>query len=98
MMTEKEQQRLHASISGRVQGVGFRAFTASSADRLGLTGWVRNRFDGTVETVAEGERGALEDFLRQLRNGPGPAYVDNVEIQWLQATGEFNRFGIRTSG
>lgn len=97
-MSETEKQRLHANISGRVQGVGFRAFTASNASRLGLTGWVRNRYDGTVETVAEGGRDTLEDFLRQLRNGPGPAYVENVDVEWLSATGEFSRFQVRSTG
>ena len=97
-MPGNEKQRLHASISGRVQGVGFRAFTANQANRLGLTGWVRNRYDGSVETVAEGDRDTLESFLRQLRNGPGPAYVDEVDVEWLPATGEFSRFQMRMTG
>ena len=97
-MSDPKNQRLHANISGRVQGVGFRAFTATQASRLGLTGWVRNRFDGTVETVAEGDRGTLEDFLRQLRNGPGPAYVEDVDVQGLSATGEFSHFQVRSTG
>lgn len=97
-MSESKNQRLHASISGRVQGVGFRAFTTTQASRLNLTGWVRNRFDGSVETVAEGNRETLEDFLRQLRNGPGPAYVEDVDVDWQSATGEFSRFQIRGTG
>ena len=96
-MTNSEKHQLHATVSGRVQGVGFRAFVIGHAQRLGLTGWVRNRWDGTVETVAEGERDALDDFLRQLNNGPGPAYVEDVEVEWRSADGKFERFHVRTT-
>ena len=86
------------TFSGRVQGVGFRGFTATTAQRSGITGWVRNRINGTVETVAEGDQNALNAFLRQISNGPGPAYVENVEIKWLKATGEFTNFQVRWMG
>ena len=97
-MSESQQKRLRATVSGRVQGVGFRHFTASAAQRLGLTGWVRNRFNGTVETVAEGEKDALDDFLRQIRTGPGPSHVEDVKLEWLPATGEFKSFQVRWTG
>ncbi|MFN2145138.1 MAG: acylphosphatase [Anaerolineales bacterium] len=97
-MSETEQLRLHAIISGRVQGVGFRGFTATTAQRIGLTGWVRNKVNGTVETVAEGDQAQLDAFIRQISAGPGPSYVDNVEIQWLEATGEFSNFQVRWMG
>lgn len=93
-----EQKRMHVTISGRVQGVGFRHFTATGAQRLGLTGWVRNRFNGTVETVAEGDPDALDAFLRHIRTGPGPSHVEDVQVKWLPATGEFNKFQVRWTG
>lgn len=97
-MSDIQQMRLHATISGRVQGVGFRHFTATGAQRLGLTGWVRNRFNGTVETVAEGDKEALDSFLRHIQTGPGPSYVDEVKVDWRPATGEFNNFEVRWTG
>ena len=97
-MSDTQQMRLHATISGRVQGVGFRHFTATGAQRLGLTGWVRNRFNGTVETIAEGEKEALDAFLRHIQKGPGPSNVDEVKVDWQSATGEFDNFQVRWIG
>jgi acylphosphatase len=90
-----ENARLHAVVEGRVQGVGFRYFVEENAIQLNLTGWVRNRWNGSVEVVAEGERQTLEKFLAFLRRGPRAAYVSDVEVQWLPATGEFSRFSVR---
>ncbi len=87
--------RLHAAIRGSVQGVGFRYFALESARALGLTGWVRNRWDGSVEVVAEGPRSALESFLAQLARGPRSAHVDEVESEWNEASGEFGAFNVR---
>lgn len=89
------KERLHATIHGRVQGVGFRAFVYNSAKRLGVFGWVRNRFDGTVETVAEGERSRLVLFLQDVQRGPGPSHVSEIILEWLPVTGEFTEFEIR---
>lgn len=97
-MSDIQHMRLHATISGRVQGVGFRHFTATGAQRLGLTGWVRNRFNGSVETVAEGDQEALDAFLRHIQTGPGPSHVDEVKADWQPATGEFNNFQVRWTG
>lgn len=88
-------QRLRATVHGDVQGVGFRAFTQREALRLGLTGWVRNTWDGAVETVAEGPRPALDAFERVLRVGPRAAYVDRLDVVYEDATGEFSGFHIR---
>lgn len=66
---QSETVRLHAVIEGRVQGVGFRYYVEENARILNLTGWVRNRWDGSVETVAEGDRETLEKFLLALRHG-----------------------------
>lgn len=90
--------RLHVVVSGRVQGVAFRYFAEKRAASLGLGGWVRNLFDGRVEVLAEGERPALESFLAELRKGPRLALVEDVEVRWEEATGEFVGFSVRFSG
>lgn len=72
---------LHVRITGVVQGVGFRWFVRERARRLGLSGWVRNLRDGTVEVAAEGDAGQLELLRRELRRGPDGARVEDlVEI------------------
>jgi acylphosphatase len=98
-MSESHQARLHAIVEGRVQGVGFRAFVLERALELGLTGWVRNRWDGTVEVVAEGQKPVLEKLLTGLNRGPHVYTTSSVRSEWLSATGEFTRFQVRmTSG
>ena len=67
-----------AVISGRVQGVGFRFFAERAARDAGVSGWVRNRPDGTVETVVEGEAGAVARYLERLRAGPGGSRVTSL--------------------
>ena len=69
---------LHAAISGRVQGVGYRAWAAHQAERLGLAGWVRNRRDGSVEAVFRGDEDAVVRMLDECWRGPRGAKVDNV--------------------
>ena len=69
---------LHASITGRVQGVGYRAWTAREAQRLGLTGFVRNRRDGSVEAVFKGQEDAIVRMLDECWRGPRGAKVANV--------------------
>lgn len=90
--------RLHACISGRVQGVAFRFFAQHEARVLGLTGWVRNLYDGRVEVVAEGERERLEQFLAELKKGPRLARVEKVEITWEEFRDEFLEFSVEYSG
>jgi acylphosphatase len=80
-------KRLHAVVSGRVQGVGFRFTTQHEARKLGLAGWVRNRADGSVEVEAEGPEEAIKTFLSFLRRGPLGAHVDAVSAEWLPAQG-----------
>ncbi len=89
------ESRLHAIVHGRVQGVNFRYYTTRTARRLGLTGWVANRRDGTVETVAEGPRAALEEFRAFLRRGSPASFVERVEAHWETPSGEFKDFGVR---
>lgn len=89
-----ENARLHAVVHGRVQGVGFRDFTERRAVELGLSGWVRNKPDNTVEVTAEGERTALERLLEFLQRGPTSARVSNVEVNWGTASGAFEDFRV----
>ncbi len=67
-------------ITGRVQGVGFRFFVHAAAERHGLRGWVHNLPSGHVEALAEGEHEMLEEFERQLRQGPPASRVDRVDV------------------
>jgi len=87
--------RLHAHIEGRVQGVGFRYFVTRTAGPLKLTGWVRNRWNGKVEVVAEGTQRSLEQMLMALKRGPHLNTSQNVQVSWEPASGEFKRFRVR---
>ena len=97
MMDREENriERLHTSVEGRVQGVGFRYFVQEQAVRLALTGWVRNRWDGSVEVIAEGKRGDLEKLLSALARGPRSANVMRIIPEWQTASGDFSHFNIR---
>jgi acylphosphatase len=89
--------RLHITVKGRVQGVGFRAHVEYGARDLGLTGWVRNVGYDMVETVAEGNRPKLERLAAIVRAGPRASQVDEVSMEWQQPTGEFTYFIVRRS-
>lgn len=94
-ITELGPWRLHAIVTGSVQGVFYRAYVHRVASFLKLTGWVRNKSDGTVEVLAEGTRPLLEELLEKLRHGPPFAKVDTITADWLRPTGEFAAFDIR---
>ena len=96
-MSNEEGARLHAIIHGRVQGVGFRAFVVENALALGVKGWARNQWNGTVEVVAEGDRQMLERFLAALRRGPRMSDVTQVDLDWQSPVGEFNSFSVRST-
>ena len=99
MGTEKPAfTRLHAIVEGRVQGVSFRYFVSEQAQRLGLSGWVRNRYNGDVEVLAEGNRHDLELLLSALQQGPPMANVSKVTAEWLSASHEFSSFWVRSTG
>ena len=89
--------RAHVLVGGRVQGVFFRFETRRLARRLGITGWVRNRRDGQVESVFEGEREVVERMVEFCRHGPSGARVTNVEVTWEAPTGEFEGFSVHYS-
>lgn len=84
--------RARIRVYGRVQGVFFRASAENEARRLGVTGWVRNCPDGSVELLAEGAKTKLEDLIAWCRHGPPHAEVDSVKVDWENFTGEFTRF------
>jgi acylphosphatase len=87
--------RVHVRVHGRVQGVYYRATTQETAQRLGLVGWVRNRSDGTVEAVAEGDEIAVESFLAWCRKGPDRAQVGEVEVERMEPLGTDESFAVR---
>ena len=94
-MTKKSANRVHVLVSGRVQGVFFRANTRAEAKRLGLKGWVKNLPGGRVELVAEGPLMAVDELVRWCHEGPAYARVDKVEIRQETPTGEFDDFSVR---
>lgn len=87
--------RAHVYISGRVQGVFFRASTRDEARRLGLTGWVRNMRDGRVEAVFEGDDTSVEAMISWCRKGSPHSSVEDVEVRREEYSGEFEDFGVR---
>jgi len=86
--------RAHVYVSGRVQGVFFRAETADMANGLGLAGWVRNLPDGRVEALFEGENEDVERAVDFCRRGPPGAHVRNLDVKWEDWKGEFRDFRI----
>lgn len=86
--------RAHVIISGKVQGVFFRAETQRAAENYDVSGWVRNRTDGTVEAVFEGEEDDVKAVLEWCWEGSPHSKVKNVEVQWEDCTGEFMGFEI----
>ena len=87
--------RARVLISGRVQGVSFRYFTQRTARALGLTGWVRNRPDGSVEALFEGVRATVEQVLAACCQGPPAAEVTEMQVEWETADKEFIDFTVR---
>lgn len=87
-------KQLHLIVRGRVQGVYFRASTQREARRLGLGGWVKNRPDGSVEILAEGEEIAIRELFGWAQKGPTAARVERVDTRWRSFTGDFSDFRI----
>lgn len=89
-------QLLHATVSGHVQGVGFRYFVAREASRLGIQGHVRNlSVETNVEVVAQGSRPDLDELVIGLRRGPPLAVVESVTLVWQVASGNLPKFEVR---
>ena len=88
--------RAHVIVHGDVQGVGFRYTTVREAGERGLTGWVRNTWQGTVEAVFEGEKNDVEDMVAWCRRGPVSAEVTKVDVTWEEpAQPKFKSFSIK---
>jgi len=81
-------------VRGRVQGVFFRASTQREAKRLGLSGWVKNRPDGSVEILAEGEEEGLKEVIAWANRGPSAARVERVDVRWRSFSGDYFDFRI----
>lgn len=101
-MVEKSPQRndlarAHVWVTGRVQGVGFRAFVAYYAQKAGVTGWVRNVGYDMVEALAEGGQAQIEQFVQMMKTGPHGAHVDESRVEEETHTGEFADFQVRAS-
>ncbi len=87
--------RKNVYISGRVQGVGFRASTRRKAKQVGVKGWVRNLYDGRVEAVFAGEKEKVQKLINYVNKGPSFARVENVEVIDREYKGEFNNFTVK---
>ena len=89
------KERVNIIVQGRVQGVFYRARTKEKAIELGLNGWVRNRIDGTVEIVAEGNKEDLERLVDWSKYGPKHAHVTKIEVKWQPFVDEFSDFTVK---
>ena len=81
-------------VKGRVTGVFFRASAQREARRLGVAGWVKNRNDGSVELLAEGDEDSIREIISWAHHGPSAARVDSCDVRWRGYTGEFSDFAI----
>ncbi len=96
-MNSTPETRLLARVIGKVQGVGFRYFVLSAATELGLSGWVRNRRDGSVEVLAEGDLDQLKKLVGVLERGSRSSAVREVKTKLQPATGEFGSFNVSST-
>lgn len=90
-----EYGRAHLLIDGRVQGVFYRAFARDTATRYGLSGWVKNLYDGRVEAVLEGNKEQIEKAVREYRKGPPGAAVSHIELTWEESKSLARGFEIK---
>lgn len=91
---KSENARAHLVVSGYVQGVYYRSTSAETGLSLGLAGWAKNLHDGTVEIVAEGDKGQIEKLIKWCHTGPPTARVAGVDVRWETPTGEFETFRV----
>jgi acylphosphatase len=89
--------RARAVVAGMVQGVGFRFWTERKAEALGLSGWVRNLYDGRVEVVLEGSDTLVREMVESLQGGPPGAQVEKVEVSWSEKLEDLRGFVIKGS-
>lgn len=95
--SQNEIVRVHTWVKGRVQGVAFRAHAEYFALQIGVTGWVRNVGWDIVESVAEGSRAQVDQFIEMMKQGPRAARVDEARVEYETATGEFDGFIVKHS-
>jgi len=88
------KKRAIIKVNGIVQGVWYRASTQKMAQKLNLTGWVKNNPDGSVSILAEGEENNLNELINWCWEGPPAAKVENVKVSWDEYTGEYSSFDI----
>lgn len=93
-MPQQIKKRIHLIVSGRVQGVFFRAETRDMAQSLHLVGCVRNMPDGRVEIIAQGDENSLNKLIEWTKHGPSLAQVIDLQIDWLEPSDKFNSFHI----
>lgn len=93
-MTAQDLKAAHILVTGDVQGVSFRRFMQSAADELRVSGWVRNRADGSVEAWLEGDESAVQAMLERIKKGSQWARIYNVDIKWEKPQG-FRSFELR---
>lgn len=89
--------RVHIWVTGRVQGVGFRAYVEYNARKIGVNGWVRNVGYETVETIAEGTFAQVQEFIQMMKMGPRASRVDECRVDHETPAGEFREFSVKSS-
>ena len=95
-MAEKLQMAAaKITVSGMVQGVGFRYYIANAAGKLGLNGYARNLFNGNVEIYAEGRVEFVEELAKKAKIGPSNAHVDSAKVEWLDFKNKYDNFDIK---
>jgi len=87
-------KQVHIFVSGRVQGVFYRANTRKKAKELGIRGWVRNLYDGRVEITAEAKEKDLKKFIEWCKKGPELAFVENIKVEWKDYKGNYKDFSV----
>jgi len=94
-MENRQAERIHAVAKGRVQGVGFRYFCQRTADKMSLSGWVKNLSNGDVELEVEGDSNTLKSFLTQIKEGNSWARVNELKTYPVNPTNKNTRFEIK---
>jgi len=95
--TQTDNLRVHIWVKGRVQGVGFRSHVEYNALQIGVLGWVRNIGHDGVETVAEGTKFQIEEFVQMVKQGPRAARVDEARVEYEETTGMLDGFTVKRS-
>jgi len=90
-----DSKRYSMIVMGRVQGVGYRFFAKETADRYGISGWVRNCFSGDVEIEAQGHQELLQQFFKELKKGPPMGYVNDIQKKEIEVEKGEKQFSVR---